>query len=80
MTTSSGTSLASSKPAPEEAATRHAPAQPTPRLAPKKVLYEQPLNERIRSFLRLEYLFQQAAYHLSLQSEWDSRATLTCVL
>lgn len=80
MTTSSGTSLASSKPAPDDAATQHAPAQPTPRLATKKVLYEQPLNERIRSFLRLEYLFQQAAYHLSLQSEWDSRATLTCVL
>jgi cell division protein ZapD len=43
-------------------------------------MYEQPLNERIRAFMRLEYLFQQAAYHLSRQSEWDSRATLTCVL
>jgi cell division protein ZapD len=80
MTTSSGTSLASSKLTPDNAGTRHAPAQTTPRLAPEKILYEQPLNERIRSFLRLEYLFQQAAYHLSRQSEWDSRATLTCVL
>lgn len=80
MITSSGTSLASSKPAADDTGTRHAPAQPTPRLAPNKVLYEQPLNERIRSFLRLEYLFHQAAHHLSLQSQWDSRATLTCVL
>jgi hypothetical protein len=77
MTTSSGTSLASNKPTSDNAGTRHAPAQTTPRLAPEKILYEQPLNERIRSFLRLEYLFQQAAYHLSRQSEWDSRATLT---
>ena len=45
-----------------------------------KVLYEQPLNERIRTFLRLEYLFKQAAYHLKRNSEWDSRATLQCIL
>ena len=80
MTTSSGTSVASNKPTPDDTATRQTTAQTTPRLVPEKVLYEQPLNERIRSFLRLEYLFQQAAYHLSRQSEWDSRATLTCVL
>jgi len=46
----------------------------------KNILYEQPLNERIRTFLRLEYLFKQAAYHLPRESEWDSRATLTCIL
>ena len=78
MTTSSGTSLASNKL--DAAGNRHTPTQATPRLEPEKILYEQPLNERIRSFLRLEYLFQQAAYHLSRQSEWDSRATLSCVL
>lgn len=47
---------------------------------PKKILYEQPLNERIRTFLRLEYLFKQAAHHLERDTEWDSRATLTCIL
>ena len=31
-------------------------------------------------FLRLEYLFKQAAYHLKNNSEWDSRATLQCIL
>jgi cell division protein ZapD len=46
----------------------------------KKILYEQPLNERVRTFLRLEYLFKQAAHHLSRDSEWDSRATLICIL
>jgi cell division protein ZapD len=46
----------------------------------KKILYEQPLNERVRTFLRLEYLFKQAAHHLSHDSEWDSRATLICIL
>jgi len=60
------------------------PANTTPskpvQTAPEKVLYEQPLNERIRTFLRLEYLFKQASYHLPRESEWDSRATLTCIL
>jgi cell division protein ZapD len=56
-----------------------APGKP-PLKAPEKVLYEQPLNERIRTFLRLEYLFKQASYHLPRESEWDSRATLTCIL
>lgn len=52
----------------------------TPQPVPKKTLYEQPLNERVRTFLRLEYLFKQAAHHLSGDTEWDSRATLACIL
>jgi len=71
---------ASNKLASDNSGTKHAPAGKSPRQAPEKILYEQPLNERIRSFLRLEYLFQQAAYHLGRESEWDSRATLACVL
>lgn len=43
-------------------------------------LYEHPLNERVRTFLRLESLFKQAAYHVKRNSHWDSRATLTCIL
>ena len=43
------------------------------------IYYEQPLNERMRSFLRLEYLFKQAAYTLRGYSIWDSRSTLTCI-
>lgn len=41
------------------------------------IFYEQPLNERMRSFLRLEHLFKQAAYTLRGYSIWDSRSTLT---
>lgn len=44
------------------------------------VLYEYPLNERIRTFMRLEYLFKQAGHHLKGRSVWDSRATLNCIL
>ena len=46
----------------------------------EKIIYEQPLNERIRTFLRLEFLFAQASHHLSGPSQWDSRATLNCLL
>lgn len=46
----------------------------------EKIIYEQPLNERIRTFLRLEFLFAQAAHHLSGSSQWDSRSTLNCLL
>lgn len=41
------------------------------------IIYEQPLNERIRNFLRLEHLFQQAFYTLRGYSVWDSRATIS---
>jgi len=46
----------------------------------QKIYYEQPLNERIRSFLRLEFLFAEAAHHLRGKSHWDSRSTLTSLL
>ena len=42
----------------------------------KPVIYEQPLNERVRTFLRLEHLFCQIDYTLRGYSIWDSRATL----
>ncbi len=44
------------------------------------IIYEQPLNERIRTFLRLEFLFAQAAHHLRGTSQWDSRSTLNSML
>lgn len=40
------------------------------------ITYEQPLNERIRTFLRLEFLFRQGDHTLSGHSAWDSRATI----
>ncbi|MEJ2508887.1 MAG: cell division protein ZapD [Gammaproteobacteria bacterium] len=44
------------------------------------VFYEQPLNERVRSFLRLDFLFRQAAHTLGGESRWDSRATLGSII
>ncbi len=44
------------------------------------IIYEQPLNERIRAFLRLEFLFQQTRHHLGGPTPWDSRAALTGIL
>lgn len=46
----------------------------------QKIIYEQPLNERIRTFLRLEFLFAQASHHLHQTSVWDSRCTLNSTL
>lgn len=44
------------------------------------VTYEQPLNERIRTLLRLEFLFRQARHTLDRESPWDSRATLASLI
>jgi cell division protein ZapD len=40
------------------------------------VFYEQPLSERIRAFLRLEYLFALVNHNIDSDSEWSSRTSL----
>ena len=47
-------------------------------LAP--VIYEQPLNERMRTFLRLEFLYTQATYHSELPNPWSARAAVASLL
>jgi cell division protein ZapD len=47
-------------------------------LAP--VVYEQPLNERMRTFLRLEFLYTQATYHSELDNAWSARAAVSSLL
>lgn len=44
------------------------------------VIYEQPLNERVRSFMRLEYLMHRFRYHVALESRWDTHAALITLL
>lgn len=44
------------------------------------VYYEQPLNERIRTFLRLEQLFGQVYYHLQGLTLWDTRAAVSSLI
>lgn len=45
-----------------------------------KIIYEQPLNERTRAFLRLEFLFSQAAHFLRGANQWESRSALGSLL
>ncbi len=45
-----------------------------------KIVYEQPLNERMRSWLRLEHLFNCVDYRLKGLSDWDSRSAVEGVL
>ncbi len=47
---------------------------------PKYIVYEQPISERIRVFLRLESLFDQMSYHERGGSSWDSAAVLSGIL
>ena len=44
------------------------------------IFYEQPLNERIRIFLRLEHLFRQALFNLRGPSVWETRQTMSCLI
>jgi cell division protein ZapD len=43
-------------------------------------IYEQPLSERIRTFLRLEHLFAKAEHALTSIDPWSSRATLEAII
>lgn len=44
------------------------------------ILYEHPLNERIRIFLRLEYFFLQAHYFRNKSACWDSQAGVAAII
>ncbi len=41
--------------------------------------YEQPLNERIRTFLRLESLFKQFAFHVKHGTAWDNPIAIDAI-
>jgi len=42
--------------------------------------YEQPLSERMRTFLRLEFLYQQMLYNCEHDTDWATRATISTLL
>ena len=42
--------------------------------------YEQPLSERMRTFLRLEFLYQQMLYNSEDEADWATRATVATLL
>ena len=51
-----------------------------PEAAPEPSIFEQPLNERMRTFLRLDFLYSQAVYHNEKASPWGSRAAVGSLL
>jgi len=59
-------------------------AKPAGKIAPQTAAgnaqYELPLNERMRTFLRLEFLYQQMLYSCEDESGWATRATITTLL
>jgi cell division protein ZapD len=58
--------------------------KPASNIAPQESVavrhYEQPLSERMRTFLRLEFLYQQMLYNSERQADWATRATITTLL
>lgn len=46
------------------------------RIVSNQVVYEHPLNERIRTFLRLEHLFNRIHHFLPQDAEWATRAAV----
>ena len=42
--------------------------------------YEQPISERMRTFMRLEFLYQQMLYNSERESNWATRATISGLL
>ena len=42
--------------------------------------YEQPVSERMRTFMRLEFLYQQMLYNNERETNWDTRATIAGLL
>jgi len=62
----------------QEEAIAERPAAGAPTAAP--LIFEQPLNERMRTFLRLDYLYNQALYHNEKASQWGSRAAVASLI
>lgn len=45
-----------------------------------KAIYELPVTERIRNFLRLEFLFDLVEYSMDKTSEWESRQCISSLI
>ena len=53
---------------------------PSADAATRVIAYEQPLNERMRSFLRLDFVYQQAVVHHTRPDSWSTRAAVSSLL
>jgi cell division protein ZapD len=47
---------------------------------PESIIYEQPLNEKCRTLLRLASLFEQLDFHIPHENVWHTRAALNSLL
>lgn len=56
------------------------PPAPSARAAAAGPVYEQPLNERMRTFLRLDFLYQQTLFHEEREDPWSTRAAVGALL
>ena len=63
-----------------ESAVPEAGATGAPEAAAEGLIFEQPLNERMRTFLRLDFLYNQALYHNEMASPWGSRAAMSSLI
>ena len=45
-----------------------------------KTTYEQPLNERVRTFLRVEFLFEQLNHYIDDPNEWNNRNAMSALI
>ena len=54
--------------------------QPGQNAVAEKLIFEQPLNERIRTFLRMEYLFDQFEQHMQHASPWDTHSAVKAII
>jgi len=57
-----------------------AQAVPESEAEPRPLVFEQPLNERMRTFLRLDFLYSQALYHNEMATQWGSRAAMASLI
>lgn len=57
-------------------------AKPASNIAPQAAPahYEQPVSERMRTFMRLEFLYRQMLYNSELETDWATRATINGLL
>ena len=64
----------------QTAATPETELSVSPATEPETLVFEQPLNERMRTFLRLDFLYNQALHHNERASPWGSRAAMASLI
>jgi cell division protein ZapD len=56
------------------------PSAAAARAAAAGLVYEQPLTERMRTFLRLDFLYHQTLFHEEREDDWSTRAAVGSLL